>query len=182
MLRHAPFFRMMDKNGKYKRPLGLVGMRRAMNMRARGARVARGGRGSLSGGGRGGGRGGGGGRPWHSRRSSLIIIKILIKEKKKKSMHAACRFLSRKQTIRRDTTTGGLWWSLGERKRTRHGERHIDISLGLHGRWRSMGEDRSSLFRRFLSISLQREVRAQRTHVFSLLSLSSPVCIYRHSP
>ncbi|EPR60838.1 LSM domain-containing protein [Toxoplasma gondii TgCatPRC2] len=53
MLRHAPFFRMVDKAGKYKRALGLVGMRRAMNMRARGARVAR-----ARGGGRGGGRGG----------------------------------------------------------------------------------------------------------------------------
>ncbi|KAL8430932.1 hypothetical protein Efla_007380 [Eimeria flavescens] len=49
MLRHAPMFKLADR-GKGRRPLGLVGMRRAMNMRnARGR----------GGPGRGRGRGGG---------------------------------------------------------------------------------------------------------------------------
>ena len=44
MLRHAPMFKLADR-GKGRRPLGLVGMRRAMNMRNARGRGGRGGRG-----------------------------------------------------------------------------------------------------------------------------------------
>ncbi|CDI84144.1 small nuclear ribonucleoprotein, putative [Eimeria acervulina] len=44
MLRHAPMFKFADRS-KGRRPLGLVGMRRAMNMRNARGRGGRGGRG-----------------------------------------------------------------------------------------------------------------------------------------